>query len=177
MQKRASSERARERAAVYGDAGQAYVYGNAAPKREYAPQEPLRRGSAKKVSGQVRRNRKNALYVNAGYVLFLTVMAAAALVICIKYVNLQSETVRRSKRITALQEELASVREENNTKYNTIIESMTLDEIQQRAVDLGMVHVSDNQIIEYDISDGGSVKQYKRVPEDGAPVKAKEGRK
>ena len=90
---------------------QAYVYGNVAAQPEYEPrrrkEEPKRR---KKVSHQVRKNRKKALHMSQGYVIFLAVAAICALLICVNYVNLQSKITKRSKNITAMQEELAGMR-------------------------------------------------------------------
>ena len=61
---------------------QAYVYGNVAAQPEYEPrrrkEEPKRR---KKVSHQVRKNRKKALHMSQGYVIFLAVAAICALLI------------------------------------------------------------------------------------------------
>ena len=69
-----------------------YVYGNTVTKPTYEPdrenvrpQRPKRRASS-----QVRRNRKQAMHMNPAYVIFLTVAAIAALVICINYIQLQS---------------------------------------------------------------------------------------
>ena len=94
-----------------------YVYGNTVTKPTYEPdrenvrpQRPKRRASS-----QVRRNRKQAMHMNPAYVIFLTVAAIAALVICINYIQLQSTITEHSKKITSMQEELAQLKEENTT--------------------------------------------------------------
>ena len=111
---------------------QAYVYGNVAAQPEYEPrrrkEEPKRR---KKVSHQVRKNRKKALHMSQGYVIFLAVAAICALLICVNYVNLQSKITKRSKNITAMQEELAGMREENTTRYNAVMDSVNLEEVRK----------------------------------------------
>ena len=90
---------------------QAYMYGNIVTKPEY---EPRRRKSSakpkKKVSRQVQKNRNRALHMNAAYVIFLAVAATVVLLLCVNYVRLQSELTRRSKHVTALQEELADLK-------------------------------------------------------------------
>lgn len=89
--------------------GQAYVYGNTVLKPKVVPgrhEEKIPKES-KQVSKQVRKNRKNAMNMNAAYVVFLTVAAVIALVLCVHYLQLQSELANRSKNITALQKELA----------------------------------------------------------------------
>ena len=61
----------------------------------------------------MRRNRKLALHMNSAYVIFLAVAAVMALVVCVNYVELQSRITNRSKSVTAMQEELANLREDN----------------------------------------------------------------
>ena len=79
--------------------------------------------------------------MSSAYVVFLTVAALMALIVCVNYVQLQSRITSRSKNITAMQEELADMKEENNTKYNAIMDSVNLDEIRDKAqTDLGMVY-------------------------------------
>ena len=76
--------------------------------------------------------------MSSAYVVFLTVAALMALIVCVNYVQLQSRITSRSKNITAMQEELADMKEENNTKYNAIMDSVNLDEIRDKAqTDLG----------------------------------------
>ena len=148
---------------------QAYMYGNIVTKPEY---EPRRRKSSakpkKKVSRQVQKNRNRALHMNAAYVIFLAVAATVVLLLCVNYVRLQSELTRRSKHVTALQEELADLKEENTTKYNAVVDSVNLDEIRERAINqLGMTYAAADQIVEYDNPASDYVKQYENIPENG----------
>lgn len=158
-----------------GTRGQMYVYGNVAAKPAYDPRKDPRRREREeapkkkpKASRQVRKNRRQALRMNPGYVLFLTAAAMIALVVCVYYVKLQSRITNRSENITALQEELADMREENNTHYNAVMDSVNLEEVRERAQDvLGMVYASPEQIIEYTSPSSDYVKQYESIPEDG----------
>ena len=130
--------------------GQMYVYGNVVPKPEQEPVRRQARRPKKKVSRQVQRNRKKALRMSPGYVVFLSIAAILALVICVNYVRLQSRMTGYSKNIASLQGELANMKEENNTKYNAIMDSVNLDEIRERAQEsLGMVYATPEQVIEY----------------------------
>ena len=148
-----------------------YVYGNtvtkpaAEPRRhEKSPERPKKRTSSR----QVRKNRRHALNMNSAYVIFLAVAAVMALIVCVNYVQLQSRITSRSKNITAMQEELAELREENNTKYNAVMDSVNLEEIRDKAQnELGMVYASPEQIVEYDNPATDYVKQYEDIPEDG----------
>lgn len=147
---------------------QAYVYGNVVTKPAYEPkkryEEPKRE---KRTSSQVRKNRKKALHMSPGYVMFLTVAAVIALVICINYVQLQARITSSSKNITAMQEELAELREENNTRYNAVMDTVNLEEIRKKADKLGMVYATADQIMEYESPSSDSVKQYESIPESG----------
>ena len=130
-----------------------YVYGNVVTKPSY---EPQRRTSApkrkKNVSRRVSQNRKKALAMNRAYVTFLAVAAIFALILCVNYV----------------QKELADLKEQNNTKYNSVMDSVNLDEIREKAMnELGMVYATSDQVIEYESPSGDYVKQYEGIPEDG----------
>ena len=146
--------------------GQAYVYGNTVPKPVQEPEKRRRR--TQKVSRQVRNNQKRALRVSAGYVVFLTAAALLTLVVCVGYVRLQARITDSSKKVTAMQEELAQLREENDTRYNTVMDSVDVEEIKKAAQeDLGMVYASPEQVVEYESPSADYVKQYESIPEDG----------
>ena len=147
----------------------AYYYGNAVPKTLDNPYQPKYEPEQKKeVSLQVKRNRRQAMNMSRSYALFLAVAAMMMLFVCVNYVQLRSELVSRSKNITRLQQELASLNEENTTRYNAIMDSVNLNEVRERAMnDLGMVYANSAQIIEYDNPTGDFIKQYEQIPEDG----------
>lgn len=160
--------------------GQMYVYGNVVTKPEYSPGKKQRRREEEpkrkhRTSSQVRKNRRQALRMNPGYVLFLAAAAMIALVVCVYYVKLQSKITGYSENITVLQEELADMREENNTRYNSVMDSVNLEEIRERAQGtLGMVYASSEQVIEYTSPSSDYVKQYESIPEDGVLADSKE---
>ena len=147
---------------------QVYVYGNVVTKPVYEPkrqyEEPKRE---KRTSSQVRRNRNKALHMSPGYVMFLTVAAVIALVVCINYVQLQAQITSRSKNITVMQEELAELREENTTRYNAVMDTVNLEEIRKKADKLGMVYATADQIMSYESPSSDSVNQYENIPESG----------
>jgi len=147
---------------------QAYVYGNVVTKPAYEPKrqydEPKR---VNRTSSQVRKNRKKALHMSPGYVMFLTVAAVIALVVCINYVQLQAQITSRSKNITVMQEELAELREENTTRYNAVMDTVNLEEVRKKADKLGMVYATADQIMTYESPSSDSVNQYENIPESG----------
>lgn len=160
-------------------AGQAYMYGNVVAKPEYEPKK--NRSSVKrrkKVSRQVQKNRNRALHMNAAYVVFLTIAATIVLLLCVNYVRLQSELTKHSKNVTALQEELADLKEENTTKYNAVVDSVNLDEIREKAINqLGMTYATPDQIVEYDNPASDYVKQYENIPENGVLAQSDKNKK
>lgn len=147
----------------------AYVYGNTVRKEAL----PKRREDGipkqtKKLNKQIRQNRNKALHMSSGYVIFLAVAAVIALIVCVRYLQLQSEITSRSRNITALQEELADLKEDNTTKYNAVLDSANLEEIREKAInELGMVYASPEQIVKYKSATSGEVKQYEKIPESG----------
>lgn len=113
--------------------------------------------------------------MSAGYVVFLSIAAILALVICVNYVKLQSKLTSHSKTITSLQEELSEMKEENNTKYNAVTDSVNLEEIRETAQKkLKMVYASPEQVMEYDKPSTDYVKQYENIPENGVLAKSDE---
>lgn len=155
---------------------QMYVYGNTVPKPEYEPnRHEMPQPQPKRTSGQVRKNRNTALYVNRAYVIFLAIAAVAMLVVCVNYIQLRSTITSRSANITALQEELATLKEENNTKYNVVMDSVNLDDVRTIAMEeLGMIYADKEQVVEYDNPNGGYIQQYEEIPEDGVIASSKD---
>ena len=149
-----------------------YVYGNAAP----APsREPERKKKQSRQGNELIRRRKykrlqqrRALRANKRYVTALAFAGVFVLLMCMNYIQLQSMITSRTRNISAMQEELADLKEENNTRYNTIVDSVDLDEIKERAInDLGMVYATEDQVIEYAGTNSDYIKQYEAIPESG----------
>jgi len=154
----------------YTDRRQDYVYGNAVRRLGV---EPQRRETAapvppRRVSRQVRKNRSRAMRISAGYVAFLAIAAVMGLVVCVQFLQLRSQVTVRSKNITAMQQELVTLKDENNTKYNNIMDSVSLEEVRERAInELGMIYAKPGQVIEYQNPENDYVKQYENIPENG----------
>ncbi len=144
-----------------------YVYGNTVRKQSAVPQQQPER-QPKQPSQRVKKNQKNALRMNRGYVIFLAVAAIAALFVCVQYLQLQAEVTTRSSNVTTLQKTLETKKEVNNTKYNSVMDSVNLEEIRDRAMnELGMVYAKEGQIIRYKDPASNAVTQYSSIPESG----------
>lgn len=144
-----------------------YVYGNTVRKETKVAPVPVKK-ETKKISQRVRKNRNKALHMNRGYVVFLAVAAVLALFICVQYLQLQSEITNRSQHIISLQRELENMKEENTTKYNSIVNSMNLEEIRDKAMnELGMVYATTDQVVQYQNPTSNSITQYSSIPKSG----------
>ena len=142
-----------------------YVSGNVVRKEAIvAPKQVEQR----EVSQRVRTNRSKAMHMNRGYVTFLAVAAIVTLFTCVQYLQLQSDITSRSKHITSLQKELSAAKEANTTKYNSVMNSMNLEQIRDIAMkEFGMVYADENQVVKYQSPTGKSVMQYATIPGSG----------
>ena len=155
--------------------GQLYVYGNVVRQAEPLPKkEPdVRLQEPKRISRQVAKNRHRAMSISPAYAVFLTAAAACAVLVCMLYLELQSEVVSRSEHVTAMQEQLADLTEANNTAYNAAADSVNLVTVRDRAMnELGMVLASEGVVVEYDSPTEEYVKQYSDIPESGVLAKS-----
>ena len=117
--------------------------------------------------------RNRAMSISPAYAVFLTAAAVCAVLICVLYLNLQSEVVSRSENVTAMQEQLADLTEANNTAYNSAADSVNLETVRDRAMnEMGMVYAAQGTIVEYDSPEGDYVKQYNDIPESGVLAKS-----
>lgn len=151
-----------------GAAGQAYVYGNAAPavhrvqtKQDWQQSAARRRA----VSNTVRRNQEKALYMDLPYVMMLTIAAVCVLFICVNYLHVQSSISTRIHHIEALEQSLETLKAENDALETRINTDIDLDHIYQVATEeLGMVYANRNQVLLYDKTESEYVRQYEDIP-------------
>ena len=143
-----------------------YIYGNTVRQAEVMPQrqeEPRKEHKKKKLDRQILKNRRKAMRMNPAYVMFLSIAAVAALVVCVWYLQVRAELTSRT-----VQQELADAKEENTTRYNVVMDSVNLEEVRDRAInDLGMGYATSDQIIEYQNPVNDYVKQYESIPKSG----------
>jgi len=156
---------------------QVYVHGNTVRQAEALPQrreerrdEERRSAEPKRVSRQRMSNRKKALHMSFGYVTFLAAAAIVGLLVCVQFLQLRAEVTSRSSNITSMQRELSTLHEQNTTRYNAVMDTVNLEEIQVRAIELGMVYAQEGQIIEYDNPSNDYVKQHQSIPQSGVLV-------
>ena len=146
-----------------------YIYGNTVRQAEVMPQrqeEPRKEHKKKKLDRQILKNRRKAMRMNPAYVMFLSIAAVAALVVCVWYLQDGWKEYRKESR--KAEKKLADAKEENTTRYNVVMDSVNLEEVRDRAInDLGMGYATSDQIIEYQNPVNDYVKQYESIPKSG----------
>lgn len=151
-----------------------YQYGSAVRKLQSVPeihtyeherrieeQEQERRQRRREIRRrEIRRNNR----VNLVYTTVLAICATAVFAICYQYLNLQSDIKTNSTAVVELQNQLNSLKAENNSHESEINAGIDYNAIYDTAVnELGMVYPSRSQVIGYDSKESEYVKQYKDI--------------
>lgn len=155
----------------YDDRSRTYVEGNAVrreqtvPKREPAvaprSREEILRERERRL--HAKRNRDRAMSINFGYVVFLTVAALICFCVCMVFIHLQSDITAHMSAITSLEAQVSDQKSDNDAVENRLETTMTLDEVKQRAGELGLVYPSTEQIQYYSIQSSDYMSQYSDV--------------
>ena len=117
------------------------------------------------VSTRTMRNRSRALSVSRGYVLFLTLMAALTVGMCVYYLQMKEMVTTQLEANARLESRLTAVTSENAALEETITNSIDWDHIKDVAINkLGMTYATEDQVIWYNIEDSGYVRQFRDVP-------------
>lgn len=141
-----------------------YIHGNtvriADPVREL--QQP-----PKRISHAARKNRDKALYMNLGYVLFLTAALAITGIVLIGYLKTQAELTLSIKHVATLESELNDLTLSNDEHLERINSSVNLEEIKRIAVEeLGMTYAKEGQVVKISSEGNDYVRQLKNLPNE-----------
>lgn len=160
----------------------AYMHGNAVPKLEplrmpsRRPDERVRRQRAnhpayhetanrQTANHQVRRNREKALQMDLPYVVMLSIAAICTLWVCVNYLHMQSAITAKIHSIEGNEARLETLKTENDALETSINTSVDLDHIYKVATqELGMVYANKDQILQYDNTESGYVRQNEDIP-------------
>lgn len=151
----------RNASAKYNTRQEAYVHGSAARQIDIRRQleEPK-----KQLSHTTRKNRERAKHMNLGYVLFLCAAMAVTGFMLISYIRLESGITTSVKQIASLENQVNTLKLENDEALSRIESAVDLEEIRRIAItELGMLYAAEGQIVE--IPDEGSdyVRQYAEI--------------
>lgn len=111
------------------------------------------------------RKRAGAVAICRGYVIFLALISVVTVGMCVYYLNLKTKADRQVRANASLRSELMTLRAENDALYADIEHSVNLYKVRQEAMDTyGMNYATQDQIVWYNKSDSGYVRQYQSIP-------------
>ena len=140
-----------------------YVDGNTV--RVTLPEWEEEHTHRKKVSRKTKHNRRRAMSMSRGFVVFLSAMSILAMFMCVSFIQLKTEITRQTKQIASLQTELNELKSDNDALENSNEASVDLDEIYRIATEkLHMHYPTEKQIVSYSTDGSGYVRQYTDVP-------------
>jgi len=103
--------------------------------------------------------------MNAPYVAFLAIVSAVCLIMCVCYLNIQSDISETRTNIATLKGQISTVQSQNDALNYSINSYIDTDNIYKMATNkLGMKQATDDQISKYKLSDGGYTVQYGDIP-------------
>lgn len=142
-----------------------YVEGNtvrqmsAVPKRK----EEIEPGKAPKQYPQ--RKPVKMPGISGRAFVFLTLMLCVVVYTGFSYLSTQSELRKMKAEVVTLQSDIAEQKEENEYMYQSVVETVDLSEIYEKATKkLKMVQAESNQIYKYNRKKSDMVKQYADIP-------------
>lgn len=134
--------------------------------RKHDEKRVLEENPIKKLSHATRKNRDKAIYMNAGYVMFLVAALAVAGFVLISYVRLQSNIVTARRTVTMLESQLNQIKSDNDEENSRIKSEINLEEIKKIALsELGMVYPEEGQIKEFASEKNDFIIQYQKLPD------------
>ncbi len=94
------------------------IDGNTVRKIQAIPQEEP--GSETQVRRTTSRNRARTRAMSRGYVMFLAVVSAAVLFMCVRYLQMKSAITTQTKEIATAESELSQLKADNDALYNSV---------------------------------------------------------
>ena len=151
---------------------QDYVHGNVVPLPDYhpdvQPKDEINKPPKKRLDPQIKRNRRRAQSLNTGYSAYLLAVSIMVVTICIFYLQLQSENMRRANNVANLRHQLTEITEINNTAYQSVIRTIDIEYIRVIATgELGMVVATSDLVIEYQNPSNSYVTMHNEIPATG----------
>ncbi len=148
-----------------------YIHGNAVRHLQAVPngEEVYReqRETERRRREQEKKRRKKLEELDKFYrmdrlsFVFLAVGAAVAMFFCVNILSSKASVTRMKKTIAQKEIELSELQKQNDSDLAEINASIDLTKIYKIATKkLGMVHASENQVINYDSTKSDYVRQY-----------------
>lgn len=144
-----------------------YIQGNIVENVAFMPEEVNGHRGENHIA--IKKNRDKAIYMNFGYLVFLTgALIFAAVTLC-SYIQLQSEITNQVKEISSLESQYNTLKLSNDEEYNTINSSIDLEKIKAIAIgELGMTYADQGQIVQVQGNNQDYVHQVADLPDDSS---------
>lgn len=123
--------------------------------------EEIRKQKARRQA--VRRNRQRAMAIGKRTLAAYTKMLVVAVCAAVSLIKIQSSIIILSRQNAALESKIADLKADNDARYKKLTSGINLDEIKQKAQELGMKPADENQIIYYEIEHKNYMDQYEDV--------------
>lgn len=154
-----------------------YVEGNTVRRYDTIPEKmpagnPAREREERKEQEKIRRarqaakaNQQRAMQMSPGYVFFLTTAVFLMLAACTLFLKMQSEVNHRMNHIAALENEILTLKTDNDVALNLIESRVDLEEVKNIAItQLGMVYPAEDQIVYFQVDEDDYMNQYQDIP-------------
>lgn len=145
-----------------------YINGNTV-RKTFSPQNAPSRQNVEEIRKQkayrqaIRRNRQRAMAIGKGTLVAYTVTLIMSVCAAVSLIKIQSSTIILSRQNAALESKIADLKADNDARYKELTSGINLDEIKQRAQELGMKPANENQIVYYEIEHKNYMDQYENV--------------
>lgn len=149
-----------------------YVDGNTVRKLEAAPRiEPQVENDydldekRKERMRKIQRRREKAKQMDLFSIGWFIFAVGVTFCVCVFYLKLQSELTNTQKEVTAIENEILVLQEENKTETANLTANIDLDYIYKVATEkYGMVYPEKGQVVPYKSTKNNSVSQYGEIP-------------
>lgn len=140
------------------------------PKRRIHVEEPRRKvrsaSESREIQRQIERNRAKATGINQGFIIFLSIICVALLVVSIQYLRLKAQITTSQKNVARMESQLTDLREENDAYYSQVTNNVDMSTIRKIAIGrLGMRFPAEDQTETYMTARSSYVRQYQDIPD------------
>lgn len=132
------------------------------PEQQRRPQKQIKRVP----QSRVRTHKRPRTSMSKGFLVLFAAAAAACVMICVYYLQLQAQVTAKNAEIKSLRTQVTELKTQNDSIDYELNGKIDVNAICKKAVKkLGMVPVSKNQIAHYNKTENEYVKQVENIPE------------
>ncbi|HUM83209.1 MAG TPA: hypothetical protein PLN48_05470 [Lachnospiraceae bacterium] len=166
MSRTAAEKRSRRNGAPH-KADRYQVDGTAARKLQADTRVRRKNAARRTLSPEISRNRRKALTMSRGYVLFLAVMCVATVLMCVHYLQLKEMITSQTEANEKLDSKLTDIKSENDALLENVTNNIDWSHVKDVAINkLGMKYATEDEVVCYNTNDNAYVRQYQDVPSE-----------